>query len=88
VTGAIQAQLNAKAVAADVLNDTMTLKGLVDVKVSSALPSAGIFVGNASNIAAGVAMSGDVTIDNTGATAIGSAKVTSSMLAGAVDARR
>jgi len=32
VTGAIQAQLNAKAVAADVLNDTMTLKGLVDVK--------------------------------------------------------
>jgi len=29
-------------------------------------------------------MSGDVTIDNTGATAIGSAKVTSAMLAGSI----
>jgi uncharacterized protein (TIGR02145 family) len=37
----------------------------------SALTSAYIFVGNGSNVATGVAMSGDVTITNTGATTIG-----------------
>lgn len=36
----------------------------------NALPSANIFVGNASNIAAAVPMSGDIGIDNTGVTAI------------------
>lgn len=36
-------------------------------KLSSSLSSANIFVGNGSNIATGVAMSGDATINNTGA---------------------
>jgi hypothetical protein len=50
-----------------------------------ALTSAHILVGNGSNVAADVAMSGDVTIDNTGATTIGSAKVTASKLATVTD---
>ena len=40
------------------------------VTASQALTSANIFVGNASNVATGVTMSGDVTIDNTGAATI------------------
>ena len=40
-----------------------------------------VFVGNASNIATDVAMSGDVTISNTGVTAIGAHKVTRAMQA-------
>ncbi len=38
--------------------------------LSSTLNSANIFVGNASNVASGVAMSGDATISNTGATMV------------------
>ncbi len=38
--------------------------------MSNALTSANIFVGNGSNIATGVAMTGDVAIDNTGATTV------------------
>ncbi len=44
-------------------------------KLTTTLPSANIFVGNGSSVATGVAMSGDVTIDNTGLTTIGSGKV-------------
>ena len=44
------------------------------------LTSANILVGNGSNVATGVTMSGDVTIDNTGATTIGTDKVTSTKI--------
>ena len=44
-------------------------------KLGTGLTSAYIFVGNVSNLATGVAMSGDITIDNTGATTIGADKV-------------
>ena len=50
-------------------------------KLTSTLASANIFVGNASNVATAVSMSGDVTIDNTGATTIGAAKITLSKMA-------
>ena len=44
------------------------------------LTSAQIIVGNASNIAAAVSMSGDITITNAGVTAIGTNKVTNAMI--------
>ena len=49
-------------------------------KLGSSLTSAYLFVGNGSNVATGVAMSGDVTIANTGATTIGSKKVVQGMI--------
>jgi hypothetical protein len=49
--------------------------------VKANLSSGNIYVGNASNVAASVTMSGDVTIDNAGATTIGANKVTNSKLA-------
>lgn len=44
------------------------------------LASGRILVGNSSNVAAAVAVSGDVTINNSGAVAIGSGKVLSAMI--------
>lgn len=44
-------------------------------KLNTTLSSANIFVGNGSNVAAGVAMSGDVAIANTGATTVVSADI-------------
>ncbi|MCK9570074.1 hypothetical protein M0R72_14115 [Candidatus Pacearchaeota archaeon] len=44
------------------------------------LASAQILVGNASNVAAARAVSGDITINNSGAVAIGSGKVLSAMI--------
>jgi hypothetical protein len=49
--------------------------------LSNTLPSGDIFVGNASNIATGVAMSGDATMSNTGALTIGAGAVTGSKIA-------
>lgn len=46
----------------------------------AALPSTQILVGSAGNVATAVAMSGDVTIGNTGVTAIGAGKVLLAML--------
>ncbi len=48
--------------------------------LSNTLASGNVFVGSAGNIATGVAMTGDVTIGNTGVTAIGANKVLSSMV--------
>lgn len=48
---------------------------------SSTLTSAHIFVGNGSNVATDVAVTGDVTISNAGVTAIGTNKVANSQLA-------
>lgn len=53
--------------------------------LSNALSSANIFVGNGSNIATGVAMSGDVHIDNTGATTIQNSAVSNAKLANMAD---
>lgn len=49
--------------------------------ISNTLPSADIIVGNASNVATAVAMSGDVHISNTGATTIQAGAVTGSKIA-------
>jgi len=48
--------------------------------LTNTLPSGEIFVGNVSNLATAVAMSGDATISNAGVLAIGANKVLSSMI--------
>jgi hypothetical protein len=50
------------------------------IAAGASLTSAQILVGNASNLAAARAVSGDVTINNSGAVAIGSGKVLSAMI--------
>jgi hypothetical protein len=69
---------------------TELLSGIVNANIDAAaaiafsklaaLDSANILVGNGSNVATKVAVTGDVTISNAGVTAIGSAKVLPAML--------
>ena len=67
----------------NVSNDTQTKAAIVP----NTAPSAGqLLIGNAGGTAyAPVSSSGDVTIASTGATTIGSSKVTNAMLAGSID---
>lgn len=48
------------------LDPTSSIQSQLDNKVSNSLTSANVFVGNGSNVATGVAFSGDATITNTG----------------------
>lgn len=50
---------------------TSAIQTQLNAKIGTTLPSANIIVGNGSNVATAVAMTGDVTISNTGVTAIG-----------------
>lgn len=56
--------------------------------IGSSLSSGNIIVGSASNLAASLAMSGDISINNLGATSIGNSKVTNTMLAGSIAAAK
>lgn len=63
----------------DAINNTFVSLG-DGGSLSPTLSNGNIFVGNASNVATGVPMTGDVTISNTGVTTIGPGKVLSTML--------
>ena len=67
-------------VAGGITNSHINASAAIDFSKLAALASGNILVGNGSNVATSVAMSGDVTIDNTGATTIGADKVKSSMI--------
>ncbi len=58
------------------------VKTYVDTEVTAIITLADgtIYLGNASNVATEVTLSGDVTIDNTGVSTIGASKVVSSMI--------
>lgn len=60
---------------------TDSFVALADVGLSVTLPSADIFVGNASNVATARALSGDATISNTGVITIGSGAISGSKIA-------
>jgi hypothetical protein len=85
--GILNADINASAaIAYSKLNLTgailnADLAGSIAFSKLAALTSGNILVGNVSNVAASVAMSGDITISNAGVTAIGSNKVTLAQMA-------
>lgn len=54
------------------------------VALNAALNDGQIYIGNGSNVGTARTLSGDVTVDNTGVTAIGAGKVTNAMLAGSI----
>ena len=60
---------------ASIVNGDIDASAAIAYSKLAALTSGNILVGNASNVATSVAMSGDVTITNTGATTIGSEKI-------------
>lgn len=75
-----------------IVNADVKSDAAVDFSKLATLSSTNILVGSAGNVATSVAVTGDVTIGNTGVTAIGANKVTNAMLPNPViaglDARR
>lgn len=67
-----------------ILNADVDASAAISFSKLASLPSAEILVGSGAGVATARAMSGDVTIDNLGATTIGASKVTNSMLAGSI----
>lgn len=68
-------ELSAAIVSGSIANAQVSASAAIDFSKLAALTSGNILVGNASNVAASVAMSGDVTINNAGSTTIGAQKV-------------
>lgn len=67
-----------------IVNADVNAAAAIDYSKLAALPSAEILVGSATNVATAVAMSGDVAIDNAGATTIQAGAVELGMLATAI----
>ncbi len=67
-------------VASSITNAMISASAAIDFSKLAALTSANILVGNGSNVATSVAVSGDVTISNAGVVAIGANKVLESMM--------
>jgi hypothetical protein len=65
----------------NIVNADIKATAAIDFSKLAALTSGNILVGNASNVAASVAMSGDITISNAGVTTIGLNKVANTQLA-------
>jgi len=70
-------KVNAHNIALTLADSTLTIDPTLGLKLSS-LTSAHILVGNSFAVATDVAMSGDVTIDNTGATSVASSFIKNS----------
>lgn len=64
-----------------IVNADVNASAAIDFSKLATLTSTNILVGSAGNVATSVAVTGDVTIGNTGVTAIGSGKVLKAMLA-------
>lgn len=64
----------------DIVNADISTSAAIAFSKLASLTSANILVGNGSNVATAVAVTGDVTVSNAGVTAIGSSKVTSAMI--------
>lgn len=85
----VNADINASAAIAysklnltgSIVNADINASAAIAFSKFAALTSTNILVGSAGNVATSVAVTGDVTIGNTGVTAIGANKVVNSMLA-------
>ena len=81
LTGDVTSVGNATSIASGVIvNADINSSAAIDFSKLASLTSANILVGNVSNVATSVGVTGDVTITNSGVTAIGSGKVTSTMI--------
>ena len=81
LTGDITSVGNATSIASAVIvNADINSSAAIAFSKLASLTSANILVGNVSNVATSVGVTGDVTITNAGVTAIGSGKVTSTMI--------
>jgi hypothetical protein len=68
-----------------IVNADINTSAAIAYSKLGAMTAASILLGNASNIPTVTAVTGDITINSTGVTAIGNTKVTNAMLAGSID---
>ena len=81
LTGDVTSVGNATSIASAVIvNADINSSAAIAFSKLASLTSANILVGSVSNVATSVGVTGDVTITNAGVTAIGSGKVTSTMI--------
>ena len=83
--GVMSSSAGVLTIAAGAVTNDM-LSGNIGFSKLEPLSSANILVGNGSNVATSVAMTGDISITSLGATSIGTAKVTNTMLSGNISA--
>lgn len=76
----VSRKTSAGFVAGSVVNASVAAAAAIDFSKLGALADGNILVGSAATVPTSVAVSGDVTLLNTGATAIGAGKVTEAML--------
>ncbi len=81
ITNWVPVQYDTLTLMSDGTNWLEISRGTSTGQTALTLTSAHLFVGNGSNVATDTAVTGDVTIDNTGLTAIGAGKVTQAMVA-------
>jgi hypothetical protein len=74
----------ATAGAASIVNADINAAAAIAYSKLAAMAAGSVLLGNSGNVATVTALSGDVTVDSSGVTAIGSAKVTNAMLAGSI----
>lgn len=79
-TGVVHSDSSGNLTSSTIVDADISATAAIAFSKLDALTSGNILVGNGSNVATSVAMSGDVTISNAGVTAIGANKVTDSML--------
>jgi hypothetical protein len=77
-------KITKKNLVKNIVNVDVASSAAIDFSKLAALNSARILVGNGSNVATSVAMSGDVAIDNAGATTIQTNAVDDAMLSGSI----
>lgn len=76
----------AGAVVSDFIsNGNVTSGAGIALNKLAAVTAAQVLLGNGSGVVTGTTLSGDVTVNSSGTTAIGSGKVTNAMLAGSID---
>lgn len=84
VSGAITIDNAGVTTLTPIVNADVDAAAAIDFSKLAVLTSGNILVGSAGNVATSVAMSGDVTIDNTGATTIGAGAIDLAMLSSGI----
>lgn len=80
--GLIHSDANGVQTSSSVVNADVSASAAIDYSKLASLPSGNFLVGNGSNVATGVALSGDVTITNAGVSTVANASVIGKVLTG------
>lgn len=87
-TGLVHADSSGVLTSSTLVNADVSASAAIDFSKLATLTAGNVLLGNGSNVATSTALSGDITVNSSGVTAIGSSKVTNTMLAGSIAASK